>query len=508
MNRNEISALTARAQSGDKDAFEKLYNEFSDKIYFFAKRNTNSTEAAEDITSETFVTALERIGELRSEESFIGWLYSIAYSKCAKHHKESSRTEHYEDAEQLEKAVNDASLDEPVMLPEDYAVNNETRERLKSVIDGLSPELRSAVILYYYEDMSVAEVARTLGINENNAKQKLFKARKTIRKKIEKFIGSGVMLAAVPLQSLLSNTADASYAHAAAVGSARAAGTSLAVKIAAFGAAAAVAVGVPFALSRVGDSKGDYRPREDSSIAQNYASPATIVTENEHLRMTFEVKACDDKMIMGRLRIEGLDDEGREHIDHERRLWDFLMSLDTTEGMQESLAQAYYDKYEEDMHYSILPFVGYKDENGDWHSVGTSGADDKSLLVDGIFTGKFYMSIDRPNAPESMTFSLLDYNSLQGGGLDGLEPGIFEGMSLTLDLSPTVPTYYYKSESGKRIAMSEYGLYTDNGREECDVRFDGSEDYVTVNSGDWYYRTYTPENVTEIEYLSEVYHRE
>ena len=268
MNRKEISALAARAKAGDRTAFEALYIEFSEKVFFFALRSTDSSEAARDITSETFVTALEHIGELRNDESFIGWLYSVAYSKCVKYNKESSLSESFGDDAGLDSAVKGSSLAEPLMLPEDYVSDKETREQLKAVIDGLPPELRSAVILYYYEDMSVAEVAKSLGVNENSAKHKLFRARSVIRRKIEKLFGSGALLAAVPMETLLHNTADASFGHAAAVGVAKVTGKSITVKLLGFGTAAAVAVGVPAALNRLDRGYGgDYRP-EDTSLVR------------------------------------------------------------------------------------------------------------------------------------------------------------------------------------------------------------------------------------------------
>ena len=82
MNRNEISKLVIKAQQGDNEAFERLYTEFKDKVYFFAYRNVGNKTAAEDITSETFVTALEKLSQLKSGESFVGWLYTICYNKC------------------------------------------------------------------------------------------------------------------------------------------------------------------------------------------------------------------------------------------------------------------------------------------------------------------------------------------------------------------------------------------------------------------------------------------
>ena len=289
MNKSETAALVRKAQAGDKSAFETLYNEFFDKVFFFAKRNAGSEDAARDITSETFTSALEHIGELRSEESFVGWLYSIAYSKCVVHFREEAKTEHFSSDGEMEQALADASLNEPLMLPEDYAVNRDTKEKLKAIIDGLPSEQRSAVILYYYDDMSVAEVAKTLGLSESNAKQKLRKARAVIRKKIEKLIGSGAMFAAVPLNALLHNTADASYAAAAASGAAKVAGTSLAMKLVGIGAAVTVAVGVPIGLSKFGDNLGNYRPYENTVIeydtVENVKSGISEVINKDHGRI-------------------------------------------------------------------------------------------------------------------------------------------------------------------------------------------------------------------------------
>lgn len=74
MNKAEINKLVVRAQNGDRSAFEELYNEFRDRVFFFAKRTAGNADAAEDITSETFVKALESIGTLGEGESFVGWL--------------------------------------------------------------------------------------------------------------------------------------------------------------------------------------------------------------------------------------------------------------------------------------------------------------------------------------------------------------------------------------------------------------------------------------------------
>ena len=222
MNHNDIAELAAKAKSGDNSAFEKLYKEFYPKVYYFARQNVGSLDAAEDITAETFCAAMERIGSLRSEESFVGWLYCIAYHKCADHIKTAEL-----DRKQLEQAAELAALSQPLMLPDDYAVNEQTKEQLQMMIDSLPPEMRSALILYYYDNLSVAEVAQVIGTNENNANQKLHAARKKLRRQIEKLSGKGKLFSAVPLSAVLANLESAGLltgaGAAAAIGAAAAA---------------------------------------------------------------------------------------------------------------------------------------------------------------------------------------------------------------------------------------------------------------------------------------------
>ncbi|MBQ8120536.1 MAG: sigma-70 family RNA polymerase sigma factor [Ruminococcus sp.] len=222
MNSNEISRLAAKAKQGDKTAFEKLYKEFYPKVYYFAKQNTGSLDAAEDITAETFSTALEKLSSLRSEESFVGWLYCIAYHKSADHLKKTAL-----DRKKLDETAELAALSQPLMLPDDYAVNEQTKQQLQTIIDSLPPDMRSVIILYYYDNLSLAEVAQVIGTNKNNASQKLYAARKKLRRRIEKLIGKGSLFSAVPVGAVLANLESAGLlsgvSGVAAIGAAAAA---------------------------------------------------------------------------------------------------------------------------------------------------------------------------------------------------------------------------------------------------------------------------------------------
>ena len=296
MNKAEINKLVVRAQNGDRSAFEELYNEFRDRVFFFAKRTTGNADAAEDITSETFVKALESIGTLRVGESFVGWLYTIAYNLCMAQLRDNSHIERFGSDEAQTDAVESAALREPVMLPEDYAVSAETKRKLGEIIDSLSPDMRSAVILYYYEEQTIPEVAKALGTNEHNASQKLYKAKKRIRKGLEKVFGKGALLAAVPMEALLRTTEEAGYVKAAAVG-AKVAGLGIGAKIAAFGAAAVIAVGVPIGLYKLGESKGDYRPNEIKESNDKQSRTALDFTGKMSFTDNGAVELNDDSIL-------------------------------------------------------------------------------------------------------------------------------------------------------------------------------------------------------------------
>ncbi|WP_028511290.1 sigma-70 family RNA polymerase sigma factor [Ruminococcus sp. NK3A76] len=440
MNKTEISALAKKAQKGDKVAFETLYREFHEKVFFFAKRNVKNADAAQDIASETFAAAFENISKLRSGESFIGWLYSIAYSKCVKSIKDSSGSEHFEDDEQMERTLADAALNEPIMLPEDYAVNKDTKEKLKAVIDGLPADQRSAVILYYFEDMSVAEVAGSLGTNENNAKQKLYKARKTIRKRIEKLFGSG-MLAAFPINSLLSDTADASYAKAAASGAARLAGKSIAVKLVTAGAVAVAAFGVPLALGRLDNNMGNYRPEKDivtDSRSEQTAQFGEYVTENEHFRITIETKDYTDGQLRFIAAIEGLDDVGKEYIKASTEMqWaEFSKTLDPftmTEDEYNGKVEEYDKLHKNDRFMSLFPQMYYTAKSGEKHWYHSADIKDATFKGEPlsendpcIIQGAF----DITDNTDSIRVEFLDLR--QNRSPEEMTAGVFEEMSIDI----------------------------------------------------------------------------
>ena len=261
MKKAKLSKTVKAARSGDKAAVEELYNLYRQRLWFFICKNITSKQAAEDIVSDSFLTAIEKLDELRCDEAFGSWLYSIAYRKCLQHTKAEADIARFDDDKELESSMDNLALNEPIMLPSDHIENEEIRQQLRDAIESLKPDLRSAVIMYYFEEMSVAEVGRVLGVNENAAKQKLFRARKKLFSELKDKFKSSSALCVIPLGAAL-RAAFPKGISAAAKSGVPAVKAGIITRIAGVSLAAAVAVGAPIALSSYYRG-GDYRSQEN-----------------------------------------------------------------------------------------------------------------------------------------------------------------------------------------------------------------------------------------------------
>ena len=271
MQVTELSQTVQAARSGDKEAIEKLYKHYRKRLWFYVCRNIDSQQAAEDIVSDSFLTAIEKLGELRSNEAFGSWLYSIAYRKCLQHAQSEAALARFDSDSELESSIDQSPLGDMVKLPCDRIESEETKRLLREAIESLKPDMRTAVMMYYFEQMSVAQVGEVLGISENAAKQKLFRARKKLSARLEKFFKQSGMLCAVPLGAALESAYPKGYSAAAGT----AVRVGITARIAGFATAAVIAAGAPFALSSY-CRQGDHRPEIDVA-----AKDDTILTEAE-----------------------------------------------------------------------------------------------------------------------------------------------------------------------------------------------------------------------------------
>jgi RNA polymerase sigma-70 factor, ECF subfamily len=163
---NEIK-LVKKAIKGNKKAFERLLILHSDQLYRTAYLYVGNREDALDIVQETAYKALLAVGQLRDERFFLTWLTKItihcAYDVLKKRKKELA-VDNLLDLSPVKEEKRDVVLD------------------LVEAIDRLNDHYRHAVILFYYQDLPISEVAKVMNIPENTVKTYLFRGKNELKK--------------------------------------------------------------------------------------------------------------------------------------------------------------------------------------------------------------------------------------------------------------------------------------------------------------------------------------
>jgi len=157
-NWGEAPEMTVEALRRHRpEVLDDLLDRFGREIQGVAYLILRDRAAAEDVVVDTLLTALDRGDQLRDDRALRPWLLRIATNKALGARRSSSRVV------QLH------------VVPDRPARFTDEDERLTllSCVDRLAPRMRAAVVLRYYADMSVRDVAETLGTSENTVKTQL-----------------------------------------------------------------------------------------------------------------------------------------------------------------------------------------------------------------------------------------------------------------------------------------------------------------------------------------------
>ncbi len=180
----DIENLVNKAIEGDSDAYTKLYNMSRRQVYFTCLGLLKNEADAEDMMQETFFTVMTKLPELRSKNSFQAWVNRIAVNKC-KDFLSKKADFSYEEAFEL---TDNEPEDEELTLPDEYVENEEKRKIIMNIImNSLSDVQRQAIIMYYYDQMTSAEIAEEMVYPPGTVAYRLSSARKVIEKEVLKY---------------------------------------------------------------------------------------------------------------------------------------------------------------------------------------------------------------------------------------------------------------------------------------------------------------------------------
>ena len=218
MTEQQVQLVTA-AQGGDMASFEQLYAIYHNKVYGYARMLLRNDGDAEDALQETFVTAWQKLATLQAPPTFSVWIQVIARNLCNMQLRKKNMAVLL-DAEQDLADFDTYESDE--LLPAVYAERADLRERLSKIIDSLSDVQRQAIVLYYFNELSIDEIAEIMECSPGTVKSRLYLARKAIKAEVEeqerksgqKFYGAAML----PLGGLIRAHVEALAINDAAAG--------------------------------------------------------------------------------------------------------------------------------------------------------------------------------------------------------------------------------------------------------------------------------------------------
>lgn len=178
MTIEKTAALVQRMQLGDETAFDELFAAYQQEAVRTAGLITGDYSLAEDIAQETFVQCLLHIQDLQEAERFRSWFFRTL-TRCAwRMMDKRRRLQPMEWCEAVERTL-------PPVFDRYPSEECSEYEALYRAIDGLGRKQRTTVIFYYFNGLSIREIAHITSSLEATVKSRLFAAKGRLRKALE-----------------------------------------------------------------------------------------------------------------------------------------------------------------------------------------------------------------------------------------------------------------------------------------------------------------------------------
>ena len=172
------SILISRAQAGDHEAFEQLFNQYQAQIYNYIYRLMGSAEDANDMTQDTFLKAYLALSKTSQDLRVGAWLYRIATNVCLDELRHRKLIK-WQPWETFVAAFHPTQVAKD--SPERDCINRENSEEVQLIFAQMHPKYRMCLILREYHDLSYDEIAEVLNTTRAAVKSLLFRAREEFR---------------------------------------------------------------------------------------------------------------------------------------------------------------------------------------------------------------------------------------------------------------------------------------------------------------------------------------
>ncbi|WP_425076030.1 RNA polymerase sigma factor [Psychroserpens sp. S379A] len=160
---------------GDTNAFTVLVDRYKDLVFTLALRMLKNREEAEEVAQDTFIKAYKSLDRFKGDSKFSTWIYRVAYNSSLDRIKKNKK--HLNNVE-----INEFTAHQVITIDNalDAMEIQEREASIKKSIDLLPSEDGFLLTLYYFDDLSLDEISKIVGISANTIKVKLFRCRKKL----------------------------------------------------------------------------------------------------------------------------------------------------------------------------------------------------------------------------------------------------------------------------------------------------------------------------------------
>lgn len=299
----QLIAIISNLQNGKDEAASELYDAYHDDVYYFILKTVNDPELAADLMQETFIEILQTIGNLKEPAAFPAWSRQIAYHKCTAHFRK--RHELLVDENEDGQTVFDTLVEErEEFIPDEALEKQDLRQIIHRMINDLPEEQRAAIMMRYFDELSVKEIAQVQSVSEGTVKSRLNYGRQAIKQSVKdyekkngvKLHCAGVIPLLLWLLKMTGGLETTANATAVAEEGLKAAGKLTAKKVIAGVTAAVVVTG--------GVTAGILLTKEPELPMQWYGYGE--VAGNDGKRFDLQIEEMDDTHLIGVLEVSSL----------------------------------------------------------------------------------------------------------------------------------------------------------------------------------------------------------
>lgn len=170
--------LIEEIRDGNQKSFDELMQKYQQPVYHIAYSYTKTSAAAMDITQNIFLKIYENLSKFRGESQFKTWLMRISYNESQNWIKKNRKHLVFEEVD------NNPEQESGTMTQEDELLASENRTLLLRSLYDLNTKYRLAVILRYFENYSILDIAEALDCSEGVVKNMLFRSLEKLRSKL------------------------------------------------------------------------------------------------------------------------------------------------------------------------------------------------------------------------------------------------------------------------------------------------------------------------------------